>query len=436
MKRSLSTRLQIWALFALSLIIGGTALAETKVDVSGQVRFRKELDRRAFSSMYKAETYSFLRTRVNVNAEVDENAHVFVQFQDSRVLGGKTFLGGNQAGALNDGKNVDVHQAYLKLDNIFGEGWGAQMGRFEVNFGNERTFGAVGWDNVGRTWEGASGWYDNPSVKITGWALKAVEAMNMTGNRDFDLYGYSVDVKKAKASFFAILERNSKRDSFGKKTLNRFNLGGHIKHKKNKIDFEANAVYQGGTVSTAFASGTKSIVGSTIAQTPTTGDALLDVKAFLAAGEIGYNFSGSKKVRVAVGADISSGDDDPTDTDFKSYNNLYYTGHKFRGFMDYFLKSNFGGLMDLMFRGKFNPTNGWTVKGDVHYFRTVKDYTDYTATKTSDVGIEIDLSVVTTRVKGAKIVNGASYFIAKDSFAGTTNSDAGIWGYSQVIVNF
>ncbi len=417
MRKSLTMRLPILALIAVSLLIGGVASAQTKVDVSGQVRFRKEVDRRNFNSFYKAETYSFLRTRININAEVNENAHAFIQFQDSRIIGDKTVFGGNQSGGLNDGKNVDIHQAYLKLDNIFGEGWGAQLGRFEVNFGNQRVFGAVGWDNVGRSWEGASHWYTNSSVKITGWALKAVEAMNMTGNRDFDLYGYSVDLKKANASFFAILERNAKRDVAGKKMLNRFNLGGFVKHTKNQLDFMANAVYQGGTIS----------VGAL---------ELLDIKAYMVTGEVGFTFSGKSKARIAVAADLSSGDDNATDTDFKSYNNLYYTGHKFRGYMDYFLSSSTAGLMDLILRSQFNPTNGWIVKADVHYFKTAQDYLDFNSVMTSDVGIEVDVTVVTTRVKGAKIVNGVSFFVPKDSFAGFANNQSGIWGYSQVIVNF
>ncbi len=438
MKKSLTSYLSALTLLCVSLAIGGTALAETKVDVTGQVRYRSEFDRRNFNSnMYKLEKFSFLRTRINVAAEVAENAHAFVQFQDSRLIGGMTAGGANQSATLADGKNVDVHQAYLKLDNLFGEGWGAQAGRFVVNFGNQRVFGEVGWDNVGRSWEGVTSWYDNPSVKIATWALKAIEMKSLTGNRDFDVYGYSVDLKKSKASFFGMLERNAKRDNIGNRTMNRFNFGGHVKHTKNQIDFEANGVYQLGTISTAFAgASTKSIVGSAVALAPTNGETVLDIKAFLFTGELGYNFPGSKKARIALAVDIASGDDDATDTDYKTYNNLYYTGHKFRGYMDYFLKSNSGGLMDLIFRSKFSPTNGWIVKSDVHYFKTLQDYIDFNAVATTDVGIEIDITVITTRVKGAKIVNGLSVFLPKDSFAKALDSDPGIWGYSQVIVGF
>jgi Alginate export len=438
MKRLLSLHLSILTLIAMSLAIGGTAVAETKVDVSGQMRYRSEFDRRAFNSdIYKLEKYSLLRTRVKVAAEIDENSHAVIQFQDSRLLGGKTAGGANQSATLADGKNVDVHQAYLKLDNLFGEGWGAMAGRFEINFGNERVFGAVGWDNVGRAWEGASSWYDNSSVKIAAWALKAIEMKSMTGNRDFDVYGYSVDVKKAKASFFGMLERDARRDVAGKRNMSRFNLGGHIKQKKNQLDFEVNAVYQGGTVSTAYASATtKTIVGAAVAQAPTAGEEELDIKAYMVTAEFGYNFPGSNKARVALAVDVTSGDDSSTDTDFKTYNNLYYTGHKFRGYMDYFLKSNSGGLMDLIFRSRFSPTQGWIIKGDVHYFKTMQDYVDFNALPTSDVGIEIDVTVVTTRVKGAKIVSGLSVFLPEDSFAGAIDSDPAVWGYSQVIVNF
>ena len=90
-----------------------TAAAETKVDVSGQVRVRGEYDDRVFSDGYIVNLYTLLRTRLGVGATVDENARFFVQFQDSRRFGGVDEFhsddGALQSGTLHDSKNLDVH---------------------------------------------------------------------------------------------------------------------------------------------------------------------------------------------------------------------------------------------------------------------------------------------------------------------------------------
>ena len=60
-----------------------TAYADTKITVTGQLRQRGEGVQRSFDAANEhISTFGLLRTRVNVNAQVDENASAFVQFQD------------------------------------------------------------------------------------------------------------------------------------------------------------------------------------------------------------------------------------------------------------------------------------------------------------------------------------------------------------------
>jgi len=144
------------------LLIGGLAAAvyaETEVEVSGQVRVRNEIDGKSFNPDYTTKYFQVMRTRIAIDAIVDSNAHAFVQFQDSRMFGDTDQFGQLQSGTLNDGKNVDIHQAYIQVDRIAVDGLGVKAGRFEFNLGNQRVFGAVGWHNVGRSWEGLEAWY-------------------------------------------------------------------------------------------------------------------------------------------------------------------------------------------------------------------------------------------------------------------------------------
>jgi len=139
---------------------------------------------------------------------------------------------------------------------------------------------------------------------------------------------------------------------------------------------------------------------------------------------------------VAVAVDYASGDDNIADGKAKHYDNLYYTGHKFRGYMDYFVESSMYGLADLMVHGSLSPLEGWTVRGDLHYFTRATEYVDYRGEETKDLGVELDLTVTTSRVAGVSLTGGGSVFLPSESFAQTEDPEPGLWGYVMATVDF
>jgi hypothetical protein len=415
------------------------AQADTELSIGGQIRLREQLDDKSFDTSGAANQFADMRTRVNVEVTVDDNAHGFVQFQDSRVAGGYTFFGSPASGQLNDGKNVDLHQAFIQIDNIFGEGWGGKGGRFEFSHGNERVFGPVGWDNVGRSWEGIMFWRDHAKFKATAFALKGLERQSSGYNRDFDIFGLYGNIRamaNCNLDLFGFYEYDADTNGYatGINQLDRINLGLYYQRTYQQFDFELNGVYQLGTYPSNPVWDT--LLNAYIVKTE------LDISAFLFAFEAGYSFASPNNARIAAGIDYSSGDDGSDTTKFKAYQNSYYTGHKFRGYMDYFVgpPDHEAGLMDLMLRGSFDPTPGWTVKGDLHFFQTAEKYIDpmdtLGLTTTSDVGIEFDLTVSTTRVAGINLEAGASLFLPKEAFAGMKDPDPGFWVWSMATLNF
>lgn len=386
---------------------------EAAVTVTGQVRVRSEVDMRDFRSESATKQYTDLRTRVGVQAVVDGNATAFIQFQDSRRLGGRTVSGADASGLLNDGKNVDVHQAFLKVARLWENGVGVQAGRFEVNLGNERVFGSVGWHNVGRSWEGVATWLARDDVKAAGYWLKRREADDPFENRDFDLFGVTAGIPSVNLDLFAFLEHDAAAapgDSGN--ALDRASIGLYYRRTSGAFDVNTNFVYQAGDLA-----GT-------------------DIGAFLATAEVGYTFPGAGKARVAAGFDYASGDDDPADDTYAAYDNLYYTGHKFRGYMDYFLASRPEGLVDLMLRGSMVPAPGWAVEADVHLFRAATEYVDFEGEETSAVGAEVDLTASTSRIAGVGLAGGASLFLPSESFAGFADPDPGLWFYAMLTAEF
>jgi len=419
----------------LVLLTASHAISETEINVTGEVRVRSELDSKSFEDGVDPLHYTWLRTRVTTDAKIEDNTHAVIQFQDSRKYGENGL-----SGSLSNGKNVDIHQAYLQVDHLWNNGIGVKAGRFEVVLGGQRLFGSVGWHNVGRSWEGTQFWLNREQFRVDAFCLKKMELNNTTGNTDFDIIGGQLTCKKIKTEVFGFYENDALKGTTvvtrsdtavifpsDYQNLQRFTFGIHRKNKINQFDCELNAAYQLGTMQSWLSPDTTNL---------TIDEMELDISAFMFTWELGYNFDNPQKLRIAAGIDYTSGDDNAADDKYKAFNNLYYTGHKFRGFMDYFLASPASGLMDIMLRGKFNPTNGWTVKGDIHLFKRTAEYVDYNGAMTKDAGTEFDLTVSTNRIAGLKFAAGGGVFLPTDAFAGVDSPDPAFWGWLQATAGF
>ncbi|MEE8576496.1 MAG: alginate export family protein [candidate division Zixibacteria bacterium] len=418
---------------SLTFAIACPVMAGTDLTFSGQVRGRHQLDNRSFVTDHAWQHWMELRTRLAVEATVDGNAHAFIQLQDSRMAGAN-----NLSGTTNDGMNVDLHQAYIKIDNLFGEGWGAAAGRAEFVLGNQRVFGAVGWSNVGRSWDGMAFWYKNQNLSLKTIYLKRLEVNDTSYNADFDIFGLVGKIEDYNLEIFAFFEQDADETGLQDNRLKRLNGGLYYQRTHGQWDFELNGVYQSGSLET-------NTIDDVVVP-PDTTFINTDLSGIMATFEAGYTFPGGANARFALGIDYESGDDHLDATDNGAYQGPYSTAHKFQGHMDYFTPAarsgeayEFAGLFDYMARGRFDVIPGWTVKGDFHYFMTAADYRDPfmdDGSTSQDVGLELDLSVTTTRVAGAKFVAGVSGFQAKEAFSGTDDNDMGLWGYLIGTVNF
>lgn len=418
-----------WLLTFVS--IAGLAVssdAVTTFTVSGQVRVRAEVDRKSFADSLTTREYSFLRSRIGIDALIDSATRAVVVLQDSRQIGGLTTSGAQISGVPGNARNTDLHQAFLEIRQLWRKGPALKAGRMEVNYGNQRVFGSGDWGNVVRSFEGVMLSRSKSYYKGDLFWFKRAEIDNVVANKDFDLFGLYAQFPDISTDLFLLYELNADRarDSLGNplladRLLQRVSFGLYHKRSRGALDWEANLVLQRGTqVKSAASVATE-----------------FDLAAWLVTAEAGVTLPGPAKARFALGADLASGDDNAADGEINSYDNLYYTGHKFRGFMDYFVASNPEGLYDLYFRSSLNPQKNWMISLDLHTFSTAEPYSNLSGTGTTrSVGFEADLTASTKRFSGTVLTAGLSLFDPDESFARRALHRNGLWGYLSLMVQF
>ena len=418
-------------LFFVLLTISLSAQDDWKF--SGQIQLRSELDGRDFSNKTHALTFSSLRSRFAVEKNVLNKLNFFVQLQDSRVFGEE----GNTLASI---KNVDLHQAYVILKEPFDWNMEIQAGRFEVAYGTERFFGAVGWHYVARAWDGVR--FKFPCIGLDAFALTHTETNSYIANAVPSAYPYPEKATPAYSVYGlweqANINSQNKLDVFGYYQLNRmtvnneyaskvFTLGASHFGNYGSFSSIAEAAYQFGKMSAA------------------------DVSAYLVSLQGNYTAGAHK---FGAGIDLLSGTDETSDK-YNTFNPAFGTNHKFYGFMDYFINipgNTFqAGLNDFYLMYNYQPADcDWETGINFHQFMTNKEFKyqrtviiggdgiQTTDESSSSFGQEIDLTVKYKFIKGTAISWGGSVFLPGDimkaafSLPEFQREDLGFWSYLMI----
>jgi Alginate export len=409
----------ILAAIALSVLFvpGQTAFSQStgKFNISGQIRERTEYTGKDFNSDQDNVWFHLLRTRLNVTATPEDNVRVFVQIQDSRVFG-------SEFSTLKDGSadNLDAHQAYLQLDNLFGSNFSARVGRQEIIIGNQRLVGPVGWDNIGRSFDGAVFNYRGEKASLVALAAKMVGSTGKPDSKNlFGVVGTYPFAEGQLIDALVLLDNDSTPiaagPAAGERKLTRLTAGVFARGKQNSVDYEAEAYIQSGDT---FAGDTRQ---------------RSSLSAYFLSGKVGYTLEGIRKFRIGGLYTIVSGDDDPTDNTFGSFNTLFATNHKFYGFMDYFVA--FGGphgLRDASLSLGVNTSDLLRLVIEAHQFTADQEQ----ATGGSSFGQEVDFTGIYKYSDSVSIRLGLSAFSPDELMKARFGNDTAVWGYLMTTVNF
>ncbi|HLE88029.1 MAG TPA: alginate export family protein [Candidatus Brocadiaceae bacterium] len=400
------------------------------------------------------DAYVMNQTRLWADADVNEHLRVFIQLQDARVFGAEGQTVGYAAAAPGNSTSgpensiLDLHQGYFDLKKLFDLPLTVRVGRQEIVWGDHRVIGNFVWSNVGRVFDGGRFLWDTDAVHAEVIATTVDEDgyFGKGGSDNSDEHMYAAQLAFKKLVPGALLElmyiqKNDQDSTANSATANGYAVAGD----GNVIIHDIGARVDGKLPNL-------DAVDYTLEAHGQFGDyGGQDQKAWAFAGRTGYTCKEvAWKPRFGIEYDFASGDDDQTDNDHETFDNLYPTNH---------WQGNYG-FIDLLswqnmhdFRGniKVAPTSKMTVQVDYHYYlldeeedgwylaagglATARPVGGFTSND-DNLAQEVDLTISYQLYKNVGILAGYSWFGAEDWIEDNIGDIETSWGYLQTTVTF
>lgn len=325
----------------------------SQVEWSGELRFRPEY-RDGYNCLPDSSSHpAFItsqRARINANFQRDD-LNVYFSLQDVRVWGEQKLK--------EDLPSVALYQGWAEYN--FSEYFALKAGRQEFVYDNERLLSNTNWNNVATTHDAFLVKFKNNSgldVHLAG-AYNNDEDKNFESNYPVKLYKTLsfVWISKSitdnlKVKALSICDGNQKANTdYTIYMRNTSGLGFDFKNDSLGVEAIAEGYYQLG----------KNAEGTEIGAyffSATAGYQLLSKLKVL--GEIDY-FSGNNQL-------------DTAEKKIHAFNNLFSSGHKYLGYMDYFTTvdkhTNNTGVTDIMAKIEYKANKKLKNELCYHYFLT------------------------------------------------------------------
>ena len=374
---------RMWQAAAILVLLGVVSpltAQQSEITFSGQVRPRLERRSPVDDSW---DNFTSMRVRAALQAKLQSQVRVFVQFQDVRLFGEE----GNTLGDYR-ADNFDLHQGFVELGSVPKVGGILKMGRQEMPLGEQRLVGAVNWSQQGRSFDGVR--YTTPSMgglKVDLFGMKLRD--ETAGTQDFDseflgAWGTMALGEHGSLDLFSLFTTDSRDEGTEEQTF-----GALWRGEVGPVQLRVEGSLQGGS------RGDEDVVAH-----------MIGVRAGTALPKNGT---------VTLWYDYLSGDEDPDDGESGVFNTLFATNHAFYGLADYFLNipvhTGGLGLKDAAVKFSFTPWERTRVNIDLHHFQTAQE--GYLSSQS--LGNELDLTLTHPISQGLTLVTGYSFFQAKDA---------------------
>lgn len=359
--------------------------------------------------------------RLGMTYKASDKTKFYIQLQDSRIFGEK--LDSQPSINKNATPNIfedqlDFHEAYIEHDFSTAT---VKLGRQKFNLGDKRLVASLEWVNTARVKDGVSVNFNAGAGREVEAFLSALVPVNpndlndqaSVGNRYFDskLHGvYVIDktLLPGQTDYWYFYRGNQAfKDSI-------HTYGGRYQGRYRQLSYEVQASFQDGEFAGQDHRASMTHIGLTYP---------------VGAGQLGtaYNFG--------------SGDDDPTDSEHGTFDNLFPLNHAYYGFMDFFSLQNVHNLETAYTRqvlGKYSlraALQGFWINEedtDAWYNAGLKPVRKASGNVDSFAGTELDLTLSANVLNNrAQLIVGYSHFYAGSYIEDTGASDNASWYFLQ-----
>ena len=406
-----------------------------QLKVGGQSRYRFEY-RDNFNlndSTYEDDALNLLRNRLNLDLQYKENdvalARFFVEGQDSHSF----------AQSQIDKTNAFVNK--LDLRQLFLEAKSpsktipltVKVGRQELAYGDERFVGAFDWSNVARVFDAVKVVYiPTDWFQLDIFASRVVRVIK--GNFDttphsdnfYGIYSTLKPVKDHMVDTFLFIRHNRDEGIKGEELgefgqLKEYTMGNRFKGKKWDFDYGTEYALQFG------------------------GRAHDQIVAWAFHQEVGYTFSKFFWTpRINFEYNHASGDRNPTNGTFSTFDNLFPTNHNKYGYIDFLSLKN---MNDIKVGASIKPNKKLSFSADFHWFyldakesawfnASGSVFRAANANASTQLGEELDLLTNYKLVEHLNFLMGYSRFFAGPFAKDTGVHDDANFFYVQTIFSF
>jgi hypothetical protein len=414
MRNSKMKRSAVFTACLLLLVAASSAAVEVstqegpvKLTVDGQVRIRGESygDSRPDGDSDREFSMISQRTRLGVRADIEDEVKVYFQLQDARVWG-------EEADTLADynADNFDLHQGWAEFR--IPDGPAIRSGRQEIFWDNHRLVGNVGWTNQARSFDGfrLRYRYDDFALDSIYTVIEEPDSMNGT-TMEADFYGANLKwtpLPRMSLSGVYLVQMDGDRD------LERHTYGAYFKFRPSGFSTHAEYYQQAGEIGI------------------NTGE-VLEIKAYMYSAGFGFDVDGVYGFYVY--GDRLSGDERPMTNDYRAFDTLYATNHRFYGYMDNLLnipaQTAGRGLIDYAAR-VYGGIDEVKLTADYHRFELSED----DANGEVELGDELDLILDGKVSRGFSLKAGYSVFWPGEVMAGPGRKASEHWTYVMVSFSF
>lgn len=405
---------------------------KAKAGLESRYRFELRDDFNLNDAAYEDDAVNLFRNRLNLDLayQPGKNGRTFRFFTEGQAAQSFAENGLNKSNLFVN--QIDLRQLWAEMEKpVLEIPVSVKVGRQELAYGDERFVGPLNWTNTARVFDAVKVVY-NPWqwFQLDVFFSKVVRVepkrADKTVHSDhfYGIYGAYKKIKDHVIDTFLFIRNNRDESLAGERAgsrdpLKEYTAGNRFKGKKGPVDYGTEYAVQLGRRGHD------------------------EIEAWAFHQELGYTFSKQKGTpRIYTEYNHASGDRNPSDGVFSTFDNLFPTNHNKYGLIDFLPLKN---MNDVMLGASVKPHTKVHLASEFHwFFLDAKESAWFNASggtfraanpaADTQLGEELDLYATYAVTKSLSALIGYSHFFAGPFAKDTGAHDDADFFYVQMLL--